>query len=327
VNVSYIDGLSPPRGLEDGGLAISESILSIQDEVKKAKEEAKMAKQKQLEREENLRDVILQYKMLQKENEQLTRSLQQQEYKEENNSVDSENLYAELANEHDTLQASIHSMQGKLDTVHKSLRNAQENPCSRRDAIEQYKNVQDEFLSAFQNKKDLETVLYNKHVDSTGDTSHGENMMSMAELSEAPREVTVSMVEVYSEAPREDIVSMADVHSEASTGREDIKYATHRGNTTIRKLEEPRLGGTVRQRILMLESAYSKHPLPPSNLSSPNNSSGGNDQHNEVSPNGSGKSKRNKNGKKLGFLRGNRMGFASKLSTLSSKAIGNEENT
>lgn len=297
--VSYLDGVNPRRDFQQREIQMSQSILSIQDELKQAKEEAKIAKQKQLEREENLRDVIMQYKMLQKEHKKLTRTLNQPSIEtllpEENTSMCSENLYVELVNECDTAQATIHNIHEKLETVQQSLRNAQENQGSRRDAIDQYKILQNEFLSALEDKKTLEKVLYDEKTDSAGDAS-----------------------------PSMPFLSVDGALVESPNARVEAKYTTHRGNGATSNTPESRTVGTVQQRILMLESAHSKLTLPPSNPSSLDYKLECDDQRKEPSQNFNGKNKKNKKGKKMGFFRANRMNFASKLPTLSSKTTENK---
>lgn len=298
--VSHLDGESNHRDFQPRELGFSQSILSIQEELKQARYEARIAKEKQLEREENLRDVILQYKLLESEHQQLSKKLSQQPLaaSERSVSASSENLYNEMVQEHDTAHKAMKDFQKELDNVQKSLQDAQENRDSRRDAIDKYKSIQEEFLSVFEEKKELEKILY--ITDRTTDEPSGDNV------------------------PTEGVV--------ADTIRSTKQSATgsHRGLPSKVTVEGSDRRGTVRERIRMLEAANSKIPSPPSNpstLESP--SEGGDDddeeEEPEVSLNDSAMSKKSKKGKKMGFLRGNRMGFVSKLPSLgSSKSSGNK---
>ncbi|KAG7358442.1 hypothetical protein IV203_015030 [Nitzschia inconspicua] len=295
--MSYQDCEEDSKGIQPKDVTFSHCMQSIQDELKQTRQEARIAKQKQLEREENLHDVILQYKALQKEYDDLSKSLGQQTSTTVGKSyfdADSENITRfELANKHETAQIAIRDFQEKLDGAQTSLFNAQAKRGSRRDAIEQYKSVQDEFLAVFDEKKKIEKILYCQH-------KKGSDHLSSQETSELDAETT----------------------TEAQSFKKEDLNPSYGGKTKV-KSEEPPIPGTVQERILMLEAAKTKLPSPPSNPSSLNSSS--TESSDNVSA-VSGSKKRNK-GKKMGFLRGNRLGFASKLPSVSTKSSGNKVKT
>ncbi|KAG7341532.1 hypothetical protein IV203_023484 [Nitzschia inconspicua] len=295
--MTYLDCEEESKGIQPKDVTFSHCMQSIQDELKQTRQEAIIAKQKQLEREENLHDVILQYKALQKEYDDLSKSLGQQTSTKVGKSyfdADSENITrVELANKHEAAQIAIRDFQEKLDGAQTSLFNAQAKHGSRRDAIEQYKIVQDEFLAVFDEKKKMEMILYCQH-------KKGPEHLSSQETSKLDAEAT----------------------TEAQSFKKEDLNASCGGKTKV-KSEEPPIPGTVQERILMLEAAKTKMPSPPSNPSSLNSSSTESSYNvNAVS----GSKKRNK-GKKMGFLRGNRLGFASKLPSVSTKSSGNKVKT
>ncbi|KAL3937011.1 MAG: hypothetical protein SGARI_002318 [Bacillariaceae sp.] len=188
----------PPSWLDECEPSVVESMNEVQDELRKAKEEAKIAREKQFEREQNLRDVISQYKQLQKEHATVSKALRDKEKlvsastmttespntDDSKSNVDSENLYTELVNEHDTTKEIIQDMRGKITDAQEALRMARErrgihrlrnlqhnrpgdeeqHATTKREAIAHYKALQEEFMSALQDKKELEKVLYDQDV-------------------------------------------------------------------------------------------------------------------------------------------------------------------
>jgi hypothetical protein len=133
-------------------------INAIQQELREAKEEAESARQKQMEREENLRDVILQYKALKKDYE----NVMQRMAENDGSSLVSE--FKDLRQERDTAHASMLEVKTELDRAEVAARSAREKQMVQKEhlkeVIEKYKALQDDFLAVLEEKRELETKLH-----------------------------------------------------------------------------------------------------------------------------------------------------------------------
>jgi hypothetical protein len=286
--------------------SVTDSIHSVQEELHKAKEEAKLAREKQLEREDNLRDVILQYKLLQKEHEQVTKKLREKQgqppvstvenHGEISSTVGSENLYHNLMNEHDAAQVNIQQMQGKITDAQEALRLARENVngkkdtlnstdqhAAKRQAIAQYKAVQDEFLSVLKGKKELEKVLYDQNIregsSSTHQASSIESSMATATATESSK------------------IDVSEKGNDSCSWKYPSKIGSHRGK--------------VHQKVMAFESGA--WPLPPSNPNS---------DVSEITSRQASSSVPQSKKKRFGF-RGNKKGFISNLPSLTTLSSSN----
>ena len=161
----------------------------------------------QLEREENLRDVIFQYKELKKKHDELAEELANRETPAKNNvhvrcfddeekkeegettSVASDTL---LMMKIDEERIKMMGMEHQLETAHKSAQQARESQVAQqnhlRSVLGQYKTLQDEFVAVLDQKKELESRLSLPNKDESADVSSylPPNLCSESQASIAP---------------------------------------------------------------------------------------------------------------------------------------------
>lgn len=185
----------------------SDMFDHIQEELQTAKEAADIARRKLSEREENLRDVIFQYKELKDEHDRLTCTIERGSCKHENqkqhmvddsmvegtnrtidtmclvdntspydvgttnnvsgndetSSVVSEAVYLQVKQEWVLTKAKLIQTKQELDRAQRLAESARERQREQkenlRDVIDQYKELQDEFLAVLQEKKAMELRL------------------------------------------------------------------------------------------------------------------------------------------------------------------------
>jgi len=132
-----------------------QKIEVIQFELQQAKQTAEAARRKQLEREQNLKDVIFHYKRLQKQHEEALAEKQQPTKWINRKGVSTTNLERDLQQAHANVSA-----------VKMELKEACEQHCEEkghlRDVMGQFQNLQADFLRVLAEKQELENAVYQR---------------------------------------------------------------------------------------------------------------------------------------------------------------------
>lgn len=132
-----------------------QKIEAIQLELQQARQAAEAARRKQLEREQNLKDVIFHYKRLQKQHEEALDEKQQPRKWKNTKVVSTTNLERDLQQAHANVSA-----------VKRELKEACEQHCEEkghlRDVMGQFQNLQADFLRVLAEKQELENAVYQR---------------------------------------------------------------------------------------------------------------------------------------------------------------------
>lgn len=132
-----------------------QKVEAIQLELQQAKQAAEAARRKQLEREQNLKDVIFHYKRLQKQHEEALAEKQQPRKWKNRKGVSTTNLERDLQQAHANVSA-----------VKRELQEACEQHCEEkghlRDVMGQFQNLQADFLRVLAEKQELENAVYQR---------------------------------------------------------------------------------------------------------------------------------------------------------------------
>jgi len=157
------DGSDGDNSNDDGSDTINSieanldtSANSIQIELLKAKEAAEAARRKQLEREQNLRDVIFQYKKLQKEHEEALAAKKQNSsggVMKKNGVVPNQKLVGELRQ----AQANVSAMKKELTAASGKYSEEKE---QMQNVKSQFQSLQVDFLKILAEKQELEKAVY-----------------------------------------------------------------------------------------------------------------------------------------------------------------------
>jgi hypothetical protein len=135
------------------------SMEAIQLELRQAKEAAEAAHRKQMKREENLRDVIFQYKKLQEQHNEALAEKQQSKMPGKSRNKGKGVSIANLAEELNQAKANVSAMKAELDV-------ACDNHCEEkehlRDVLGHFKTLQADFLRVLAEKQELEKAVYQK---------------------------------------------------------------------------------------------------------------------------------------------------------------------
>mmetsp|Transcript_10533 Transcript_10533/g.30824 ORF Transcript_10533/g.30824 Transcript_10533/m.30824 type:complete len:1896 (+) Transcript_10533:938-6625(+) len=140
----------------------TESIKDVRLELQQVREAAEAARRKQLEREEALRDVIFQYKELEKEHQALAEQKQQQQQQlptktegEADDVIDASSVVAELKQ----AQANVDAMKDELEKACERHYQEKDNLMH---VMNQYKSLQNDFYKILTEKQELEKVVYHR---------------------------------------------------------------------------------------------------------------------------------------------------------------------
>lgn len=198
--------LQLPSSRASGVLTDPHRIDQIQLELRRAKEAAEIARTKQKEREDNLRDVIFQYKALKREHDELAEAMRkatakkrrdlEEEKKEEVASTVSgapsdlsETVIVQLKQELEEGHHKMSEMEYQMERAQLSAqqaRNAQsEQQQNLRGVIDEYKRLQDEFMILLDQKKELEKTLQvqQRRDDAAGSISYLPSNLSCVDSS------------------------------------------------------------------------------------------------------------------------------------------------
>jgi len=133
----------------------NQKVEAIQLELNQARKAAEAARRKQLEREQNLRDVIFQYKKLQKQHQEANTEKQQPRKWKNRRGPSTANLEKDLKQAH----ANVNAVKRELKVACEQHSEEKEHL---RDVMGQFQNLQADFLRVLAEKQVLEKAVYER---------------------------------------------------------------------------------------------------------------------------------------------------------------------